>query len=124
MSSPCTQSHDRYTFLPATADDRSRLYTDLERALGAQSAETLKSFLPAEPATELGDRMTRIENGILQLHERVAGLDTRMGLLETKMGMIEKDVDRIHATLRTNTLALIGGFFAIFAALITSGFFN
>lgn len=89
--------------MPDTESRRLALYNELNRLLGSDLADTLMTYLPASAATDLATKAD-----IARLEAEVSGMKDDVRHLSRRM-------DRLQQTT-------LGGFVAMVAALLASGF--
>lgn len=100
------------------------LYHGLSERLGPELADTLMTYLPSTPATELA---TRADIHALErrLDDRVDGIDARMERLEDEVRhlshRLDHAVDRLSQRMDRQHYTMMAGFVALTTALIASG---
>lgn len=90
------------------------MYTGLTDVLGPDLTDSLMRFLPLQPAPELATRAD-IEGLSSQIDELDARLGGRIDHLTTRVDHLSDRMDRLQTTL-------LGGFAAMIAALVATGF--
>ena len=100
---------------------RQVLYTGLSDVLGPDLTASLMSFLPFQPATELATEadIQSLSNKIDQSENRLSGrMDEIGGRIDELTGRVDHLSDRMDRLQPT----LLGGFAAMIAALLATGF--
>lgn len=80
----------------ASEAKRHDLYTGLNEVLGPDRAETLMTYLPAQPATDLATRPD------------IGRLEARMDRFEDALRDVNQRLDRLFLTMLAGLVAIIG----------------
>lgn len=100
---------------PVESEARRRaLYTGFTDVLGPDLAESLMSYLPVSPESDLVTRA--------YLDERIGDVSGRIDALSDRVDRLSDRVDRLSDRMDRLQTTLLGGFAAMIAALLATGF--